>query len=330
MMKIYRGLSELPPDFSKTVVTIGNFDGVHRGHRWVLARVRERAAALDAKSIAVTLDPHPARVLRPERAPKLITPLQRKLELLAETGLDATLVLPFSEEMSHTSAEEFARGVLHEALHAVEVHEGEDFRFGYRAESDVEGLASLGKKLGFAVHAYHPLEVRGEAVSSSRIRKLLCAGDVSAARALLGTTFSIDSTPASGRGYGTKYAVPTINLASYSELLPANGVYVTRLRIADEWFDGVTNIGNRPTFGADSFAVESHLFDFHPVDLTETTPLRMEFLKRLRDEMKFPDVDALRAQIGLDVTRAQRWFRIHRAVATQHLSAAAPASLQEQ
>ncbi|MBS1814073.1 MAG: bifunctional riboflavin kinase/FAD synthetase [Acidobacteria bacterium] len=328
-MKIYRGLHELPLDLGKTVVTIGNFDGVHCGHRWVIARVRERAATLGAKSVAITLDPHPARVLRPEQAPKLITPLPRKLELLAEAGLDATLVLPFSQEMSHTSAEDFARGVLHEALHAAEVHEGEDFRFGYRAESDVEGLSSLGQKLGFAVHAYHPLEVRGEAVSSSRIRKVLGAGDVSTARALLGTTFAIDSTPASGRGYGTKYAVPTINLAPYSELLPANGVYVTRLRIGREWFDGVTNIGNRPTFGADSFAVESHLFGFHSLDLSETTPLRMEFLKRLRDEMKFPNVDALRAQISADVARAQRWFRIDRAVMKTSHSAAVQVLPQE-
>lgn len=319
MMKIYRGIEELPKNQRVSVATIGNFDGVHCGHRWVIARVRERASAISADSIAVTLDPHPARVLRPERAPQLITPLPRKLELLEKTGLDSVLVLPFSEAMSHTPAEDFARTVLHDALHAVEVHEGEDFRFGYRAESDVAGLAALGEKLGFSVHSYHPLEKRGEAVSSSRIRKLLQTGDVSTARALLGTPFAIDSTSASGRGYGTKYAVPTINLAEYSEILPKNGVYITKLRIGDEWFNGVTNVGNRPTFGADSFAVESHLFDFHSVDLSETTPLRLVFLKRLREEKKFADVGELRAQIGADVKRAQRWFRIERAIGVKTL-----------
>lgn len=312
MTSIYRGLESLPKDIGKTVVTIGNFDGVHCGHRWVIERVRERARLLGARAVAVTLDPHPAKVLRPERAPKLITPLERKLELLTETGIDAVVVLPFTEAVSHTSAREFASGVLRDALSAVEVHEGENFRFGYQAESDVNGLTELGAELGFEVFSYHPREMRGEPVSSSRIRKLISEGDVSAARALLGTPFAVDSVPSSGRGFGTKYAVPTVNLAPYDELLPKNGVYVTRLRIGTEWFKGVTNIGVRPTFGEDSFAAETHLFDFHPVELLATTPLRMEFLLRLRDEMRWPDPEALKAQIGRDVRRALRYFSLRR------------------
>jgi riboflavin kinase/FMN adenylyltransferase len=176
----------------------------------------------------------------------------------------------------------------------------------------MQGLEALGRELGFGVRAYSPLLLRGGAVSSSRIRRLIAAGEVSQARALLGRPFALRSTPARGRGYGTKYAVPTINLAPYAELLPANGVYITTLRIGEECFEGVTNVGNRPTFGADSFSVESHLLNFHPIDLTEETPLELAFLKRLRDERRFPSPDALLTQIKLDVARAQRFFKLSR------------------
>jgi len=201
--------------------------------------------------------------------------------------------------------------VLRDGLHAVEVHEGETFRFGHNAAADVVGLTELGRDLGFAVRTYEPYVVRGSAVSSSRIRKLIADGNLNEARALLGRSFSIRSTPASGRGYGTKYAVPTINLAPYAELLPANGVYVTTLKIGESLlFQGVTNVGNRPTFGTDSFAVETHLFDFEPVDLTESTPLQMTFLTRLRAERRFDSPEALRQQIGLDVGKALRFFEL--------------------
>jgi len=315
-MRIYRHLSELPPHDGPVIATIGNFDGVHLGHQGVIAEVIERARFLRGRSIAITFDPHPTRVLRPESAAKLITPTPRKLELLAATGLDATLVLQFTHELCHTSARDFAANVLLGALHITEIHEGENFRFGYHAEAGIEGLEALGHEFGFATVIYAPRTLRGAAVSSSRVRELLTGGDVSGARALLGQPFAIDSTPAAGRGYGTRYAVPTINLAAYPELLPANGVYVTTLRIGDgpeaETFQAVTNVGNRPTFGADSFAVESHLLNFHPVDLTERTPLRLTFLRRLRAEQRFPSTEALRDQIRIDVTRAKRYFELCR------------------
>src|SRR6202035_1536720 len=150
--------------------------------------------------------------------------------------------------------------------------------------------------------------------SSSKIRELLSRGEIRTARALLGHGFFIDSTPAHGRGIGSTLTVPTINLAPYRELLPPNGVYVTQLRVAGEWFDAVTNVGNRPTFGADSFAVESHLLNFHPIELTEDTPLRLTFLRRLRAEQRFPSTEALRDQIGRDVTRTRRYFALCRKI----------------
>ena len=317
-MKIFHSLAEFPQDFGPCVATIGNFDGAHLGHQWVITEVIARARALGLPSLAITFDPHPARVLRPESSLPLITPLAEKLELLQATGLDAILVLPFTTDFSRTTARVFAQTILFDCLHIQELHEGENFRFGYQAEAGIESLEALGHELGFAVRVYSPRILRGGAISSSRLRQLIAAGNMSHARTLLGRPFSIASTPASGRGYGTRYTVPTINLAPYAELLPASGVYVTALTVGDETFDAVTNIGNRPTF-AGEFAenpttVESHLLNFHPIDLNEQTPLQLTFLKRLRAEQRFPTPEALREQIGRDVIRARRYFSLCRAL----------------
>jgi riboflavin kinase/FMN adenylyltransferase len=318
-MKIFRQLAEIPADYGPSVATIGNFDGVHRGHQWVIAEVVARARVLGLPSIAITFDPHPARVIRPEASFPLITPLAEKLRLLEATGIETVLILPFTEGFSRMTARSFATQVLQETLHVKELHEGENFRFGYQAEAGVESLEALGRELGFDVRVYGPKSMRRQAISSSRIRQLIVEGDVSCVRALLGRPFSIEGTPASGRGYGTRYTVPTINMASYAELLPANGVYITSLTVdkgaASETFDAVTNVGNRPTFGADSFTVESHLLNFHPLELDEETPLKLAFLKRLRAEMRWQNPEALREQIGKDVKRAQRYFNLCRVVA---------------
>jgi riboflavin kinase / FMN adenylyltransferase len=310
-MQIARSLAELDSFTLPSVITVGNFDGVHCGHRMVIASVLDRARELNAQAVAVTFDPHPAHVLRTDSRLPLITPIAEKLELLEATGLDLVLVLSFTEELRRWTARHFAERVLHDTLHAVEVHEGETFRFGHHAEADIASLAQLGEELGFSVRTYIPRIERGEPISSSRIRRLIAQGNLHHARALLGRSFAIRSTPASGRGYGTRYAVPTINIAPYPDLLPAHGVYITTLKIgADRVFRGVTNIGNRPTFGADSFAVESHLFDFEPLALDETTPLELTFLDRLRAEQRFDSTDALLAQIGLDVERALHFFAL--------------------
>jgi riboflavin kinase/FMN adenylyltransferase len=316
-MRIYRQLDELPAANAPVVATIGNFDGVHLGHQAVIDEVIARARFLGGQSLAITFDPHPSRVLRPEQPRPLITPLARKLELLTDTGIDATLVLPFTEALGRNSARDFVTQVLVNAVHATEVHEGANFRFGHQAEAGVtgpNGLQALGRELGFTVTTYEPLSLRGAPVSSSRIRSLIAAGDVCQARALLGVPFCVDSTPASGRGFGARYAVPTINLAHYNELLPANGVYITTLTIGSgtdaETFQAVTNLGVRPTFGEPSFAVESYLLDFHPIELTEKTALRLTFLRRLRAEERFANPEALRAQIARDVARARRYFSL--------------------
>ena len=324
-MQIFRQLADVPANFGPSIATIGNFDGVHRGHLWVIAEVVARARTLGAPSIAITFDPHPARIIRPESSLPLITPLAEKLDLLAATGIDAVLVLPFTREFSRMTARTFATEVLQRTLHVKELHEGETFRFGYQAEAGIESLEALGRELGFTVRVYAPRSIRGHAISSSRVRQLIADGDVSHVRALLGRCFSIRGTPAPGRGYGTRYTVPTINLAPYAELLPGNGVYITTLTVgtgaSSETFDAVTNVGNRPTFGEDSFTVESHLLNFHPIALDDHTPLTLTFLQRLRPEIRWPNPEALREQIGRDVAKAIRYFNICRVVGSTHRSA---------
>jgi riboflavin kinase/FMN adenylyltransferase len=312
-MLTFHKLDEVPPDFGPTIVSVGNFDGVHRAHRHVLHEISQRAKTANAKSVAVTFDPHPTRILRPGDNLKLLTPLPEKLRLLEATGIDAVLLLPFSRDLSLMTPPQFAHEILKEALHAREVHEGYNFHFGHKAAGNIQTLRELGREMGFEVHDYPEMRLRGEPVSSSHIRKLLGEGRVSRARHLLARPFSILSTPGRGRGYGSKYTVPTINLARYEELVPKDGVYITRTRIGSgkkgECFDSVTNVGNRPTFGGDSFAIESHLLNFHPLELSADTEIELHFLDRLRDEIKFPSVEALKEQIGRDVGRAQKYLR---------------------
>jgi riboflavin kinase / FMN adenylyltransferase len=309
-MQVFHTIEAIPSDFGPSIVSVGNFDGVHRAHQTVLRDIAALAKAKRAKSVAVTFEPHPARILRPDSGLKLLTPTPEKLRLLAETGVDAVLLLPFGRDLSLLTPHEFAQAILCNRLHALEVHEGYNFHFGHRAAGNVDTLAEFGREMGFAVKVFDEMTLRGESVSSSQIRRLLSAGRVCRARHLLGRPFAILSTPGRGRGYGSKYTVPTINLSRYDELVPNDGVYITRSRVGDDCFDSITNVGNRPTFGADSFAIETHLLNFHPINLTADTEVEIFFLQRVRDEIKFPSVEALREQIARDVKRAHRYFHL--------------------
>src|ERR1700723_551303 len=309
-MRIFHTLDELPADFGSTLVSVGNFDGVHCAHAHVLREIVARSRPNGARAVAVTFEPHPARILRPDADFKLLTPTAEKLLLLEGTGVDAVLLLPFGRDLSLMTPRQFAERILKKKLHVGEVHEGYNFRFGHRAGGDVQMLAELGREMGFEVNVYPEMTLRGESVSSTQIRKLLTAGRVSRARHLLARPFCILGTPGRGRGYGSKYTVPTINLARYEELVPKDGVYITWTRVGTELFEAVTNVGNRPTFGADSFAIESHLLNFHPIELTPESEVEICFLDRLRDEVKFPSVEALREQIARDVKKAQRYFHL--------------------
>jgi riboflavin kinase/FMN adenylyltransferase len=311
-MHVFHKLEDVPAGFGPSLVTVGNFDGVHKAHAHVLGEIVARARPIGAKAVAVTFEPHPARILRPDSGLKLLTPVPEKLRLLETTGIDAVLMLPFGRDLSLMTPCQFAERILKKKLHAREVHEGYNFRFGHKAAGDVNLLLQLGKEMGFEVKVYSEQKLRGEPVSSSHIRKLLNEGRVSRARHLLARPFCILGTPGRGRGLGSKYTVPTINLARYEELVPKDGVYITWTRVGSECFDSVTNVGNRPTFGADSFAIETHLLNFHPIDLTPESEVEICFLDRVRDEIKFPSVEALREQIAKDVKKARRYFQLLR------------------
>jgi riboflavin kinase / FMN adenylyltransferase len=309
-MQIFHKLDEIPADFGPSLVSVGNFDGVHRAHVRVLDEIVARSKQRHARSVAVTFDPHPMRILRPDAGLKLLTPGPEKIRLLEQTGIDAVVVIPFTRDLSLMSPREFVKLIICDRLHAIEVHEGYNFRFGHKATGDVTLLTQLGAECGFQVVTYPELRLRRESVSSTRIRELIRKGDIHLARFLLGRPFSIQSTAGRGRGYGSKYTVPTINLSRYEELVPRDGVYITQTRVAAECFNSVTNVGNRPTFGSDSFAIESHLLNFHPLELTAETEIEISFLSRVRDEIKFGSVEELRQQIQRDVAKAERYFRL--------------------
>jgi len=307
---VFRSLAEIPLGSGATVAAIGNFDGVHLGHREILSGAAAEARERGVRALAITFDPHPEQFLRPALAPKLLTPLAERLRLLSETGVDAILVLPFNANLAALTPDEFVRQILVAKLRVCSLHEGESFRFGHGAAAGVKELAAMGAEWGFGVRIHAPVEVRGMEVSSSAVRALVAAGDVRRARWMLGRPFAVLSTQARGRGIGTRLLVPTVNLAAYDGLLPAFGVYVTRLKVAARAFQAVTNLGNRPTFGEASFAVESHILDFEPIEINEETPIELEFLLRLRGEQTWPSPEALKAQIFKDVARAKRYFQL--------------------
>jgi len=307
-MDVFHTIDDVPAGYGPAFVSVGNFDGVHRAHAHVLREIVSRARETGGKAVAVTFEPHPTRILKPEAGLKLLTPTPEKLRWLEGTGIDAVLLLPFGRDLSLMTPRQFVERILRKKLHAREIHEGFNFRFGHKAAGDVTMLAELGREMGFEVKVYPEMTLRGESVSSTQIRKLLTAGRVSRARHLLARPFCILGTPGRGRGYGSKYTVPTINLARYEEIVPKDGVYITWTRVGTERFDSVTNVGNRPTFGAELFAIETHLLNFHPLELTPETEVEICFLERLREEIKFPSVEALREQIARDVNKARRYF----------------------
>jgi riboflavin kinase/FMN adenylyltransferase len=306
---VFRSLAEIPSGFGPTVAAIGNFDGVHLGHQQILSGVVAEARTIGARALAITFDPHPEHFLRPAQAPKLLTPLGERLRLLSQTAVDAILVLPFDAKLAGLTPGEFVQHILVEKLAVRGVHEGQNFRFGHGAAAGVNELTAMGAASGFNVRVHAPVRVRGMEVSSSAIRTLVAAGDVRRARWMLGRPFAVLSTQTRGRGVGRRLLVPTVNLAAYHGLLPAFGVYVTRLKVPGRTFQSVTNVGDRPTFEGVGFGVETHILDLAPIEMNEESPIELEFLLRLRAERKFDSPEALKAQIVKDVARAKRYFR---------------------
>ena len=308
--RVYHSLDEVPADFGPSAVTIGNFDGVHIGHRRILRRVCEIAREHHWKPSVLTFAPHPARIVAPERAPRLMTTPEQRAGLMREEGIEQVLILPFTQDVANLAAEEFVGKILVAGLGARAIVVGDNFRFGHKKAGDTRLLKSLGERLGFCTEVVPSVSFRRVPVSSSALRKFIEAGDVTRAGRLLTRPFALEGEVVPGRGVGSRQTVPTLNLAPLTELVPKNGVYVTRttdLEGGRSW-DSVTNVGYRPTFGSSGeLSIETFLLD--RLEGAAPRSIRLEFLRRLRDERKFESPEALKAQIFKDVTRARAYFR---------------------
>ena len=290
-------------------IAIGTFDGVHVGHRALIARGLDHARRHATVSTVLTWDRHPAVTLRPDKAPPQLTTPERKIELLAETGIDQLVILEFDETLSRWSPEEFVRKVLVEGLGTGAVFVGSGWRFGHRATGDVNTLTELGDELGFDVEAMALAQVEGGPVSSTRVRDALSAGNMRLVRTLLGRPFDIDGRVEKGDSRGAGLGWPTANIPiDYGYAHPPRGVYVGRARVGDTWRPAAVNVGVNPTFGGElgrtPMRVEAYLLDFDG-DLYDQT-LRIEFHERLRDEKKFDSTDELSQQIARDVEETRR------------------------
>jgi riboflavin kinase/FMN adenylyltransferase len=296
-----------PARWHKPVLALGNFDGLHRGHTKIIERIRRVAAERAATSLVLTFDPHPPRIVRPDKAPPLLMTLAQKLEALEHAGIQGVAIVQFTLELSRWEPETFVKTVLVDWVRVGEVWVGADFLFGRDRSGNFSLLRALGSHYGFRVEKIDPVRYKDFVVSSTRIRRLVAEGRVDEAGALLGHHVFVDGTVVRGAGRGRELGIPTANLETENELVPPNGVYATTVTIDDVVYPGVTNVGLRPTFAdVQRPAIEAHVLGLDR-DLYGKR-VRLAFVQRMRDERRFPDVDALKAQIEADVRRARRLF----------------------
>ena len=302
-MKIYRDLSELGERLPTPVATIGNFDGVHRGHREMFRRVIREARELGGTALVVTFIPHPLKVLPVGKTLRLITTYAEKERLIAASGIDCLLTIPFTAEFAQLTPRGFVEEVLVGNLGVRRLVIGYDYAFGRNREGSVTELRRLGEEFGFAVEVLEPISSGGVVYSSSMIRRMIAAGQVREVVPYLGRHFSLRGTVVHGRHRGLGLGFPTANLVTDQELLPGDGVYAVRVQIGDREWDGAGNIGTNPTFGPGERSLEVHLFDFAG-DLYGQE-VRLTFIDRVRDERRFADAAALQEQICRDVVRCR-------------------------
>lgn len=289
-----------------SVVTVGNFDGVHLGHQQILGRVVERSENSRSMSAVLTFFPHPARILRPEQAPPLLATLDQRLAAFAAARIEAALVLKFDRDLAQVPAEMFVQRYLVETMRAQAILVGGNFRFGHKQAGDVALLRELGKRWNFDVEVVPPVTVDGIVVSSTAVRDAVREGRVDDARELLGRFYALAGEIRPGTGLGRKVVVPTLNLATEQELLPKLGVYATEVALDGKTYCAATNVGVRPTFDGAHTSIESHLLDFN--EDRKSGPMEVRFCSRLRDERKFASPDALREQVLKDIERARDYF----------------------
>lgn len=304
-MKTIHDYKDFPASI-RTSVTIGNFDGLHMGHREVLKKLVMVARQSGTRSVLVTFTPHPLQILHPEKSPKSILLQADKIERIGKMGIDYLLNLKFDLAFSKMSGESFIREILAGALHAKYILVGQNFVFGHKRSGNFELLERLGHELDYTIEIIKPVSVRGNRVSSTWIRQLIQSGKISMANRLLGSYYRVSGAIIPGDGIGQKYLYPTLNLNPENEILPKIGVYVTQVTIHGKEFPAVTNVGVRPTVSGKTLRIETHLIQ-HQLNSTPTS-MEIAFLHRLREEMKFHSTEALKEQIGKDVRRAIRFF----------------------
>ena len=305
-MNVWNGLDACPTGREPMAATLGNFDGIHLGHRAILASVVGAARSRGIRSLWITFDPHPLAVVAPSRRPKLLMTRRQKIDAIDAAGIDGLLILPFDREMASLPGEAFLTDVLGARIRFASVHVGRGFRFGHLRSADLAALEALGAARGFTVVGVPPVEVEGETVSSTAVRQAVEEGDVVRARAMLGRPFELTGTVVRGEGRGRKLRFPTANVAVENEMIPRRGVYVTESVAMATRFPSVTNVGVRPTFSGTAVTVESHLLDVDE-DLYGAR-VEVRFLARLRDEMRFDGPAALADQIARDVAAATSYF----------------------
>jgi len=305
-MRILNDIERTKEKIGPVVATIGNFDGLHIGHRKIIEQVRMRGEKLGLMTVVMTFDPHPARVISPTGAPHLIHTRHQKIKMLEKMGVDILIFMPFDRDLSLLAAEEFFTNRVLRRMEIEEIYIGENFRFGRNRSADSDALFRIGSKLGFKVDLIESVKLEGEVVSSSLIRRLIADGNVERAALFLGQPFSIEGEVVSGEGIGKKMRIPTANVRPENELIPGMGVYITESLVCNERFRSVTNIGVRPTFALYTSTIETHLIDFASSIYGED--IEVVFHRRIRDEMKFDDVEKLKKQIECDVREAKDFF----------------------
>lgn len=302
-MEIIRGLGNFDKPYPNTVLTIGNFDGVHLGHQKILSMVIEEAHARRGTPMVMTFDPHPVKVLAPERDVRLLITFEEKIRLMKRAGIGVLLSIPFTKEFANMPPDDFITEVLAHKIRAQAVIIGSRYVFGKNKKGTVDLLRRRGKKYGFTVHAVRHAKVHGQTVSSSSIRALLMKGSVKEVSLFLGRAYSIEGKVIRGKGRGKRILhIPTANITTPVEISPKEGVYAVRIGWKDRIFDGVANIGKNPTFGNADVSYEVHIFNFSGDLLGET--LRIFFIDRIRNEQTFPDPESLGKRIREDMRQA--------------------------
>ncbi len=301
MPHVFLRLAEVVPD-PLSMITVGSFDGLHRGHRLILEELRREAQARASSTTAVTFEPHPQLVLKRNAHPPLqiLSTLAERLELLTNAGIDRIVVIPFTTEFSQTPSEKFVREILCGCIGMQTIIIGHDHNFGKNREGDVATLMSLGKELRFQVRELPPFELAGTVISSTRIRQALLAGEIEKANEWLGSAYRFTGKVVRGEGRGRTIGVPTANLepAHAHKLIPANGVYAVRVKLREQFYGGMMNLGTRPTFDGQSRSLEVHLFEFAHEVYGESAEIH--FIARLRAEKKFGSIEDLKAQLQID------------------------------